>query len=301
MPVLHMCRSLPPVAGYRQQCYLTGEIACRATRHGGPVSKRGWQMATAGVIGFKAMGPETGLETWPAIPAASIESGDPVQRGHLYVDVPAHGLSAGIWDCTPFIGVMEPYPVTEFMLVLDGQVTIIEADGKATVIAAGESFILPKGLVCKWHQPDYMRKYFVILDDPAIPAEPAAKQRVIKLDHDLVPQTVTPSPGPEILQGGVPQQHGEDIFVDASGQLTIGIWDTTPYHRIAVPFPRYEFMHFLEGAVSMTTTPEAGAQRHLFQTGESMFITQGTQADFKVESDYLRKIFVIFIPSKPVG
>jgi uncharacterized cupin superfamily protein len=257
-------------------------------------------MSNAGVIRFEPMGPAgAGLETWPAIDPASLESGEPVQRGHLYVDEPAIGLSAGVWDCTPCTGKLEPYPVTEFMLVLEGAVTIIDASGQQTVISTGESFILPKGLVCQWHQPDYMRKFFVILDDPKIPAEPADKLRVTKLDHHLVPTAVTPSPGPEILIGEVPRQRGEDVFTDISGQLSIGIWDTTPYHRIAVPFPRYELMHVLDGAVSMTTTaaPEQPASRQLFKAGETMFITQGTVADFKVESDYLRKIYVIFIPS----
>lgn len=261
-------------------------------------------MSKAGVIRFAPSGPTgIGLETWPVLDPASLESGEPVQRGHLYVDEPKIGLSAGVWDCTPCIGKMEPYPVTEFMLVLEGRVTIIDTTGNKTVISAGESFILPKGLVCQWHQPDDMRKYFVILDDPKIPAEPADKLRVIKLDHHVVPTTVTPSPGSDILIGAVPRQRGEDVFVDISGQLSIGIWDTTPYHRIVVPFPRYELMHFLEGSVSMATEAsgkaEAGkpAQRQLFQAGETMFITQGTTADFKVESDYLRKIYVIFIPA----
>ncbi len=261
-------------------------------------------MSKRGVVRFDAKGPAAGdLEMWPEIPAASIESGEPVQRGHLYVNEPSIGLSAGIWDCTPFIGVMETYPVTEFMLLLEGSLTIIEPSGKSTVIKAGESFILPKGLICKWHQPDYVRKFFVILDNSKIPAEQGDKLRVIKLDHGLVPHTVTASPPADILIGTVPQQRGQDVFVDASGQLSIGIWDTTSYHRIPVPFPRYELMHFLDGSVSMTIAPEAGdaAQRHLFQAGDTMFITKGTKADFKVESDYLRKIYVIFIPAAPAN
>jgi uncharacterized cupin superfamily protein len=127
------------------------------------------------------------LPRWPDIPAASIESGSPVQGGKTCFERPEIGLSAGVWECTAFTGKMEPYPVDEFMLLLEGEITILEADGKSTTIKAGESFILPRGLTCQWQQDGYVKKYFVIYEAPA--GTPIGKTglSVIKPDHRLVP------------------------------------------------------------------------------------------------------------------
>ncbi|MCW5738520.1 MAG: hypothetical protein KIS73_30640, partial [Enhydrobacter sp.] len=48
--------------------------------------------------------PEQPLETWEPIPPSELESGEPVQRGHLYIDDKARGLTAGVWDCTAMTG-----------------------------------------------------------------------------------------------------------------------------------------------------------------------------------------------------
>lgn len=234
------------------------------------------------------------LPAWPDIPAAQLESGTPRQSGITYFERPEIGLSAGIWECTAFIGKMEPYPVDEFMLVLEGEVTIAEPGGKQTTIRAGESFVLPRGLKCQWRQTGKMRKFFVIYEAPAgAPTAPAAGPQVIKPDHRLVPQESSPSPAAETLIGPVPSQRSHSYYTDPSGQFTVGIWDTSYYHRKVVPFPRYELMCFLDGAVSMT---DAAGSSETFNAGDSVFVPLGAPADFKVIGAYLRKIYVIFMP-----
>jgi len=239
---------------------------------------------------------DVALAPWPDFPPEALEtgslpSGGAGQNGHYVFEEPSIGLSAGVWDGTACTAKMEPYPVTEFMLLLEGSVTMTEPDGKRTTMTAGESFIVPKGTICQWHQPGYVRKFFVILDDAKTPLASGATRRIIKLDHARVPDELTASPPADLLISGQPQQHNFTYFEDASGQLTIGLWDTTAYHRKNVPFPRYELMHFLEGEVS--TTDAAGRKEH-FRAGDTLFIPFGTKADFNVTSDYLRKIYVIF-------
>ena len=238
-------------------------------------------------------GADTALPRWPDIPAAGLESGLPVQGGITYFEKPKIGLSAGVWECTAFTGKMEPYPVHEFMLLLEGEVTIAEAGGMMTTVRAGESFIVPRGLTCQWKQPGYVKKYFVIFEEPA--SAPVAKNTpgVIKLDHRLIPTETSPAPAAETLFGPVPQQRSRDSYTDPSGQLMIGIWDTSYYHRKIVPFPRYELMHILEGSVSMT---HDDGSVQAFAAGDTLFVPFGTMADFKVGGDYLRKIYVIFAP-----
>ena len=159
-----------------------------------------------------------------------------------------------------------PYPVNEYMIVLEGAVTIIEKD-RRTTIKAGENFILPKGLPCQWHQDGYMRKFFVIFDDPSgmAPADPEALS-VLRPDPraDLSPSA---GPAPELLLSGTPQQRDRRYFADPTGQMTVGVWSSTPYHRKTIPFPRHELMHILEGEVTIT---EDGQPPRTFKAGDTL-------------------------------
>ena len=125
-------------------------------------------MTNPRTVHMEPMGPaDTGMEVWEQINPEGLVSGEPVQRGHLYYSDKETGLEVGVWDCTPMTTRLEPYSVNEFMHVLEGSVTIVYADGSEDTIKAGESFIIPKGLACSWKQSEYIRKFFVIFDDPS--------------------------------------------------------------------------------------------------------------------------------------
>jgi uncharacterized cupin superfamily protein len=230
------------------------------------------------IIGFDTSGrPERRLERWDDIPAHEIESGSPVQRGRYALNAPEIGLTAGEWDCTAFTSTLMPYPVHEFMSVLEGVVEIVAEDGSKTRIAAGESFVIPKGLRCKWHQPGYMRKFFMIFDDGTGPVVDGRGLRVHKLDHR---QQLAPSDGPppDVLLTPAPSQAAHEVVNGAGGQWSVGIWQSTPYERKAVPFPRHELMHLLEGAVIIG---EPDGTEHRFTAGDTFLITEGTTCSWK--------------------
>lgn len=236
--------------------------------------------------------PNVALETWEAIPATSLVSGTPVQRGHLYIDDRQRGLTAGIWACSAMTSQMRVQDCDEFMLLLEGAVEIVQPDGKVTRVVAGESFILPKGLKRQWRQTGDVKKIFVILETPDDEStRDASALAVIKPDPSA---TLSPStaPKPEALHSGTPVQHGRKVFEDRSGKLAVGVWDTTAYHRKTVPFPRHELMCLLEGSVSITG-PSGRTQT--FKAGESFFVPYGAVTDFKVDG-YVRKIYVILQP-----
>jgi uncharacterized cupin superfamily protein len=181
------------------------------------------------------------------------------------------------------------YPVTEFMLVLEGEVVIVEETGE-TRIGSGESFIIPKGLRCRWTQPGKVKKFFVILDDSSGAASPGPL-KVIKVNPKVKLQPSTP-PKADTLHSAVPTQHTYEYFEDATGQLTVGIWDTTGYHRKLINFARYELMHLLEGSV--TFADDTGGSQ-TFKAGDTFFVPLGTPNSWKSEG-YLRKIYCIFQP-----
>ena len=250
-------------------------------------------MQSAPVIKFAANGPGgAGLQEWPAIPAADLTAGNPVQRGFEYFSDPKIGLSAGVWDCTAFTTKMGPYPVSEFMIVLEGGVTMIEADGRETNVGAGEAFLIPKGTVCQWRQSGYMKKYYVIFDD-ASGADPAraSAQKIMKIDLGAAKEA-SPSPSPELLLSPSPTQTGRNWFEDATGQWTMGVWDSTPYRRKAIPFPRHELMHLLEGSVTLATQD---GWRETYKAGDTFFVPMGANVEWH-STEYVNKYYCIMIP-----
>ncbi|BBK32412.1 putative cupin superfamily protein [Stella humosa] len=240
-------------------------------------------------IRFHPEGPGgAGLEDWGSIPAESLESGEGVQRGAFFFEDERLGLSAGVWDCTPFTGKVRPHANNEFMLLLEGAVTIEPEGGTPVTVRAGQGFYLPKGLRMRWRQTGRVRKYFVIFDGPADAAPPATVPALV-VDPAVALSPSTP-PAAETLHGPVPVQQGKLAFADTTGQFTVGVWETSPYHRRVTPFPRFELMHVLEGGVSVGD----GADRQEYGPGETFFIARGMAGDFQVTTG-LRKIYCIFI------
>jgi uncharacterized cupin superfamily protein len=115
--------------------------------------------------------------------------------------------------------------------------------------------------------------------------------KVIKVDPKVQLQPSTP-PSQDILHSAVPTQHAHEYFEDATGQFTVGIWDTTGYHRKLLDFNRYELMHLLEGSVTFT---DDKGKSQTFKAGETFFVPLGTPNSWKSEG-YLRKIYCIFQP-----
>lgn len=234
-----------------------------------------------------------GLETWEEIPADVLISGKPVQRGQLVHEDKARGLSVGVWDCTAMTTKREPYSVNEFMLLLDGDVTIVDAKGQEETIFAGQPFVIPKGLDCSWQQHGYIRKFFVIFDDPsgAKAADPAALQVIRPLPYGP-PEGLAPlSLNPADFSTAAPVQRQHLFFQDPTGQMQVGTWDATAYERPVTPSKRNELMHILEGEVTMT-----GPQEQTFHAGDTFFVPMGAPCGWR-SAGYVRKFFCIFLPN----
>ncbi len=229
----------------------------------------------------------TDLAIWD--PVLIDEAADvlPTQRGELFYEDEASGVSVGIWESTPFTGVMAPYPVHEFMIVLEGAVTIITKAGDRTVIEAGQSFLLPKGLECRWHQDVPVKKYFMIFDkqDEQGITSPAPS---LVVDGAAPLSSIAVNPSDPLL-GPPPVLHARTAFENATGAWRIGVWQTGPYHRSKGPFPRYELMHILEGEASIT---DQRGNVETYGPGETLFIPKGTECNFLV-GEHLRKIYCI--------
>jgi uncharacterized cupin superfamily protein len=71
-------------------------------------------------------------------------------------------LLTGVWECAPCKVEIDAYPVHEMMTVLDGSVTVTDADGNAETYEAGDSFFIPKGTPCTWEITKKLRKFYMI-------------------------------------------------------------------------------------------------------------------------------------------
>ncbi len=254
-------------------------------------------MSSPKIIRFEPNGPaDTGLEPWDPIDPSGLEAGTPVQHGHIYHDDEALGYMAGVWDCTPMTEKFGPYAVNEFMLLLEGSVTMVDESGGEVTVDAGEAFVIPKGLPCQWKQEGYVRKYFMIFENPGVPAaDDVSSQGVI------LPQPSGPSGGmekveisdPSIYLGAPPTQHNHTYFEDPSGQMTVGLWDSTPFERAVAPSPRNELMCLLEGSVTLI---DGAGEEHVFQAGDAAYVAKGAECGWR-STEYVRKFYAIFEPS----
>ncbi len=110
----------------------------------------------------------TGPEGWLAqhdVPqeTATFISGTPMGADHSYFDRANPKYRMGIWRSQPYTEYYESYAADEFMVVLDGEVTL-EAEGFAETYRKGDAFFVPKGFRGYWRQDQPMLKYYVIIE-----------------------------------------------------------------------------------------------------------------------------------------
>jgi uncharacterized cupin superfamily protein len=69
------------------------------------------------------------------------------------------------------IDINEPFPYDEFVLVLEGEVTLTNADGGTATYKEGDTFLVPKGWLGTWDMPFKYREMIVIETDALLAGE----------------------------------------------------------------------------------------------------------------------------------
>ena len=243
------------------------------------------------VIVFDREGdPETGLQAWDPIAKESLVSGSPVQRGHEYFSSAAGKLTAGVWDCTPFTQKRGPYSVDEFMFLLEGSLDIENEDGSLQTFRAGDAFVIPKGAVLQWRQSEYLRKFWVIHDNPdSVPA--AAGLTAMLVDPGVA---LTPVSGLEQapFESDIPQMGLQTLYQDPEGKFVAGVWDCSPMKRIPSTIERSELMHILEGSGSITNADGVVFE---FKAGDTFLVPVGMGYQWQ-NHEYVKKLFCSYTP-----
>ncbi|WP_444917822.1 cupin domain-containing protein [Microbulbifer sp. JMSA003] len=205
-----------------------------------------------------------GLESWAVIPPSFLTGPTPIQRGYKAFE--RNGLCTGTWDCSGGSSTgLNPYPLFEFMLLIEDHVGIIDETEHKEVISAGEPFFLPQGLNCAWDMPVYYRKYFINLFNDEYPAETdPSKLRVVRplpnISEDDCRETS--------LSALEPHQARHLAYESGDGRIQVGTLISGPCHCDITDFSRSELICMLEGSVRVTTSNG----EETFLAGDSFFI-----------------------------
>lgn len=234
---------------------------------------------------------ETGLQPWDPIPAEELRSGNPVQNGHTYFDTDNSRLTSGVWDCTPHEMVAGPYPVDEFMIVLEGSIIIEHETRGAETFRAGDCFIIPRGTPCAWRQDEYALKYFAIHSDLGSEPHRDLNLNALLLDANAELSQVTQH-DPTLYESEVPEMGLLLRYRDPSGKFHAGIWDCSPMKRVATTIERSELMHIIEGSGSITN---ADGVVFNFNTGDTFMVPIGMGYQWQ-NDEYVKKIFCSYTP-----
>ena len=254
-------------------------------------------MTTPKIVRFEPQGPgNAGLAEWFPIDPAGLEAGTPVQHVHLYDEDETAGYLTGVWDCTAMTSRFEPYEVDEFMLLLEGSLTMVLGDGSEVPVKAGEAFVLPKGLPCQWKQEEYVRKYFMILENPGTPVAANVSDLGV-----ILPRASGPTGGlakvevndPSDYIGDMPIQKEHVYYRDPSGQMEVGLWESTPFATRPSPFDRNELMCLLEGSVTLT---DGSGTELPIKAGETVYIPKGAVCGWR-SAETVRKFYSIYAPA----
>ncbi|TLU61055.1 hypothetical protein FE810_15840 [Thalassotalea litorea] len=120
---------------------------------------------------------ETLAEEADVLSAEMFESALPVQHTREFFSDAQRGIYVGLWDTTSMRETAGPYPMEEFMVVLQGKADIALSSGNVRQVQTDEGFVIPHGVDCQWQQQGYLKKLFVIVENPDIcPVNENAKE-----------------------------------------------------------------------------------------------------------------------------
>jgi len=109
------------------------------------------------------------LESIPPFPAEMVLEG----KSENWESVLYQGeFVISVYEAVPaVIDISEPFPYDEFVLVLEGEVTLTNADGGTSTYKQGDKFLVPKGWMGTWEMPVKYREMIIIETNALLAAE----------------------------------------------------------------------------------------------------------------------------------
>lgn len=92
---------------------------------------------------------------------AGLRDGDPNERQLVHLTSTDGKFLAGTWYAQPYAEYVEEYPGDEYTHILEGQVTLTDADGTQRTFGPGTSFMIASGWSGEYRVDARLTKEFV--------------------------------------------------------------------------------------------------------------------------------------------
>lgn len=194
--------------------------------------------------------------------------------------------TVGVLKLPPGSGKVASMPADEFLIVHKGRVTL-EADGHAIALEPDASAVLTRGASIAWSADENVTLIFLRRS-----GGPHDKVAMIPVEENPV---LAPSGAPlaELLVGPTPSCRNHSDYRSPDGEFVCGTWDSTPYHRRAMPYRHAELMYLLDGSVTFVD----GANREgTFRKGDIFLVEQDAHCSWE-SREYVKKVYAIYRPA----
>jgi uncharacterized cupin superfamily protein len=92
----------------------------------------------------------------------TITSGARPQQNLCYEDTLGR-FFAGTWAADAFDSAQRPFPYNQFAYVIDGSITLIDAEGAEHVFNPGDAYFIPEGTECRATTASSVRLYIAAI------------------------------------------------------------------------------------------------------------------------------------------
>lgn len=223
-----------------------------------------------------------GSRVTTAFDNAALSARDPFGDHRQVAWIGDDGVSAGMVQFSGQANI-EDFPHSETLVVHAGHVRLRSA-GQTLELGVGTSAVIGRGTHLSVEASHGSEWAFCAVALAAAPLKPGLT--LLERHTHLNPSA---PPEPAILIGPAPQCRALNLFDDASTELRIGIWDSTPYARHGRPHKLHELMHLLEGSV--TLRDDAGSEVTV-NPGDSVFVAKGAPCAWD-STVYVRKVYAV--------
>lgn len=217
-----------------------------------------------------------------AFTAGALSSADPFGAQRKTAFANAGEIAAGLVEASGEFSIDE-YPYVEMIVVHTGRVTL-QSLGSTLELGPGASAVIGRGSPLQVQAQANSRWAF------CADLQDVGEHRPGLTGLDPL-AALSPSRGldAEILLSPAPQCRSNNMFIEESVNLNIGVWDSTPYTRRERPHKVHELMHLIEGRVALQA---ADGGELIINTGDTVFVPKGVPCAWK-STVYVRKFYVV--------
>ena len=194
------------------------------------------------------------------------------QHDHGFYADDSLGLYVGVWDTTDMVEKAGPYANDEFMFLIEGEAGIKNCrTEELEKVSAPDSFLIPRGYDCQWQQRGYLKKYYLMSENPSEPAPERPGLEGILVPGPNDPMQPLDNEGLFPMNGNAQRQRQHVSYQNHSGKFSCGSWQCSAFRSETGPMPCHLFACVQNGELTLT---EESGERTVFSEGEVMFVPQ---------------------------